>query len=85
MQDQGRSYLLLKMDEAFGMYSMEAERLSVLLAEPRDPASRTSYHDLLQQRTAEVVAYEKYSKIKEELFALIVPPALQNRPESTIN
>jgi hypothetical protein len=85
MQDQGRAYLLLKMDEAFGTYSMEAERLSVLLGEPRDPASWTSYHDLLRQRTAEAVAHEKYSKIKEELFTLIVPPALQNRPESTIN
>jgi hypothetical protein len=85
MEDQGRAYLLVRMDEAFGTYSLEAERLSVLLAEPRDPASWTSYHDLLRQRTAEVVAYEKYSKIKEELFTLILPPVLQNRPQSTIN
>jgi hypothetical protein len=83
--DQGRDYLLARMDEAFGRYSLEAEKLSVLLAEPRDPASWTSYHDLLRQRTAEVVAYEKYSKIKDELFMLIPQPALQNRPESTIN
>lgn len=85
MEDPGRAYLLTRMDEAFGTYSLEAERLSVLLAQPRDPASWTSYHDLLRQRTAEVVAYEKYHKIKDELFTLIRPPALQNRPESTIN
>jgi len=77
--------LLEFMDNAFSDYSHEAEKLSVLLSGPRDPLSWTSYHDLLKQRTAEVVAYEKYTKIREELFALIHPPADLDRPESSVN
>jgi hypothetical protein len=45
----------------------------VLLAGARDPSSWTSYHDLLKQRTTELVAYEKYRKLMEELFSLIAP------------
>ena len=85
VDDLGCKILLSRMDEAFGDYSLEAERLSVLLAEPRDPSSWTSYHDLLKQRTAETVAYEKYHKIKDELFTRIPPPILPRRPESSVS
>ena len=73
------------MDNAFSDYSHEAEKLSVLLAGPRDRFSWTSYHNLLRQRVAEVVAYEKYRNIKDELFTLINPPAVSDRPESSVN
>ncbi len=64
MEELGkREVLLMRMNNAFSDYSHEAEKLSVLLAEPRDPFSWTSYHDLLKQRTAEVVAYEIYRNI----------------------
>ncbi len=86
MEEPGnRRMLLTRMDQAFSDYSQEAEQLSVLLAEPRDPFSWTLYHDLLRQRTAEVVAYEKYRSIKDELFTLINPPAAPQRPESSVH
>jgi hypothetical protein len=80
-----REVLLMRMNNAFSDYSQEAEKLSVLLAEPRDPFNLTSYHDLLKQRTAEVVAYEIYRNIKDELCTLINPPAVPDGPESSIN
>jgi hypothetical protein len=80
-----RSMLIAKMDEAFSDYYHEAEKLSALLAQPRDPFSWTSYHDLLRQRTAEVVAYEKYRTIRDELFELIDPPAVPARRESSVS
>jgi hypothetical protein len=84
-QPGNRRILLTRMDSAFSDYSHEAEKLSVLLGEPRDPFSWTTYHDLLKQRTAEVVAYEKYRNIKDELFTLINPPLPQDRPGSSVN
>jgi hypothetical protein len=80
-----RQILLGRMDKAFGIYSQEAEKLSVLLAATRDPSSWTSYHDLLRQRTAEVVAYEEYRKIQDELFTLINPPKAEERRESSVS
>jgi hypothetical protein len=86
MQDQiNRDMLLARMDAAFSVYSTEAENLSVLLAEPREVSSWSSYHNLLKQRTAEAVAYEKYRGIKDQLFALINPPGELDRPESNVN
>jgi hypothetical protein len=86
MEDLGnRKILLTRMDEAFSNYSHEAEKLSVLLAETRDPFSWTSYHELLKQQTVEIVAYEKYRKIKDELFKLINPPVPQDRVESSVS
>jgi hypothetical protein len=73
------------MDRAFGLYSHEAEKLSVLLAETRDPSSWTSYHDLLRQRTVELVAYEQYRKLQEELFTSISPPKAEVRRESSVS
>jgi hypothetical protein len=80
-----RKRLLETMDRAFSDYSQEAERLSVLLAEPIDPSSWTAYHSLLKQRTAEVIAYEKYRNLKDELFSLIDPPGPLDRRESSVN
>lgn len=85
MEDAGRRMLLTRMDKAFSDYSQTAEQLSVLLAEARDPSSWTCYHDLLRQRTVELVAYEKYRKLMEELFSLIAPPEPQHRPQSSVN
>ena len=69
-----RDMLRTRMDDAFSDYSRESEKLSLLLADPKYSSSWTSYHDLLKQRTAELAAYEKYRKIKDELFSLITPP-----------
>jgi hypothetical protein len=86
MHDLGnRKILLERMDRAFSDYSQEAERRSVLLAEPIDPFSGTAYHSLLKQRTAEVIAYEKYRNLKDELFSLIDPPGPLDRRESSVN
>lgn len=82
---ENRRILLIRMDTAFGKYSHEAEKLSVLLAEPRSLFSWTSYHDLLRQRTAEVVAYEQYRKIQDELFLLVHPPKDEDRRESSVS
>jgi len=71
-----RQLLLARMDRAFSEYYHEAEKLSVLLAEPQDRYSWTLYHNLLKQRTAETVAYERYRLIKDELFGIIPPPEL---------
>ncbi|MGC2332732.1 MAG: hypothetical protein WA581_14855 [Candidatus Acidiferrales bacterium] len=84
MQDIATRILLNRMDEAFGDYSQQAERLSALLAKPMGASSWTLYHDLQRQRTAETVAYEKYRKLQDELFAHIAPPAVPRRPESSV-
>ena len=85
MRNASRKVLLTRMDEAFSDYSHKAEQLSVLLAETKDPSSWTSYHELLKQRALEIVAYEEYRKLKDELFSLIPPPQIQDRPESSVN
>ena len=75
MKDLGNCEILRsRMDDAFCVYSREAEKLSALLGGPRDPSSWTLYHDLLKQRITEAVTYEKYRNIKDELFTLINPP-----------
>jgi translation elongation factor EF-Ts len=78
-EHSGRKMLLSRMDSAFSDYSHEAEKLSVMLAEPRNTSSWTSYNELVKQQAVEVAAYEKYRKIKEELFRIINPPAPQDR------
>jgi hypothetical protein len=77
MEDLDARQKLTRMDMAFTDYSQEAEKLSVLLAETRDPSSWTLYHNLLRQRTAEVVAFEKYRDIRDDLFASIHPPVVR--------
>jgi hypothetical protein len=82
---RNQEILLERMDKAFGHFSEEADKLSVLLAAKRDPFSWTSYHDLIRQKTLELVAYEQYRKIQEELFALINPPKPEVRRESSVS
>src|ERR1700693_1019312 len=53
--DPGLKILLTRMDTAFSEYSGESEKLSVLLSQQKDHPGWTSYHELLRQRTAEVV------------------------------
>ena len=77
--------LLDRMDKAFGLFSQEAEKLSVLLASNSDPSSWTLYHDLIRQKAAELAAYERYRKIQEELFRLIDPPKPEVRRESSVS
>src|ERR1700690_2090236 len=71
-EDPGLKILLTRMDTAFCEYSGESEKLSVLLSEHKDMPGWTSYHELLRQRTAEVVAHEQYRRIQDELFKRIV-------------
>jgi hypothetical protein len=86
MEHSGNLRILLnRMDDAFSDYSHEAEKLSVLLGAPRDSFSWSGYHELLKQRDAEAAAYEKYRRIKDELFSLIHPPAAPDRRESSVN
>jgi len=84
MQDTACRILLDRMDQAFGDYSQQAERLSALLAKPMGESSWTLYHDLQKQRTAETIAYERYRKLQDELFERIAPPALPRRPQSSV-
>lgn len=74
--------LLAKMDGAFSEYCHQAEKLSDLLAKPRDHSSWTLYHDLLRQRILETVAYEKYRNVKDDLFALIKSPPEPDTPDA---
>jgi len=81
---KNRTILLARMDKAFGIYSQEAEKLSVMLGEARDPSSWSSYHEIMKQRVAEVAAYEQYRKIQDELFTLINAPVPEQRRESSV-
>lgn len=82
VEDPGLKILLTRMDTAFSEYSGESEKLSVLLSQQKDHPGWTSYHELLRQRTAEVVAYEQYRRIQDELFKRIVPPGADETPDS---
>jgi hypothetical protein len=82
VEDPGLKILLTRMDTAFCEYSRESEKLSVLLSEHKDLPGWTSYHELLRQRTAEVVAHEEYRRIQDELFKRIVPPNADETPDT---
>jgi len=81
-EDPGLKILLTRMDTAFSEYSGESEKLSVLLSQQKDHPGWTSYHELLRQRTAEVVAHEQYRRIQDELFKRIVPPNADETPDT---
>ena len=82
VEDPGLKILLTRMDTAFCEYSRESEKLSVLLSEHKDLPGWTWYHELLRQRTAEVVAHEQYRRIQDELFKRIVPPNADETPDT---
>jgi hypothetical protein len=81
-EDPGLKILLTRMDTAFSEYSGESEKLSVLLSQQKDHPGWSSYHELLRQRTAEVVAHEQYRRIQDELFKRIVPPGADETPDT---
>jgi hypothetical protein len=81
-EDPGLKILLTRMDTAFCEYSRESEKLSVLLSQHKDLPGWTSYHELLRQRTAEIVALEQYRRIQDELFKRIVPPNADETPDT---
>jgi len=84
-QDPELKILLTRMDTAFSEYSRESEQLSVLLSKSKSLPGWTSYHELLRQRTAEVVAHEQYRRIQDELFKRIVPPSVDENPDTKFN
>jgi hypothetical protein len=84
-QDPGLKILLARMDTAFSEYSRESEQLSVLLSKSKSLPGWTSYHELLRQRTTEVVAHEQYRRIQDELFKRIVPPSEDEKPDPKFN
>jgi hypothetical protein len=84
-QDPGLKILLTRMDTAFSEYARESEQLSVLLSKSKSLPGWTSYHELLRQRTAEVVAHEEYRRIQDELFKRIVPPSVDEKPDTKFN
>jgi|ERR1700684_2316449 hypothetical protein len=81
-QDPGLKILLTRMDSAFSEYARESEQLSVLLSKSKSLPGWTSYNDLLRQRTVEVVAHEQYRRIQDELFKRIVPPSVDEKPDT---
>jgi hypothetical protein len=84
-EDPGLRILLTRMDTAFSEYARESEQLSVLLSKTKSLPGWTSYNELLRQRTVEVVAYEQYRRIQDELFKRIVPPTVDEKPENKFN
>jgi len=81
----GFKILLTRMDTAFSEYSCESKQLSVLLAKSKSLPGWTSYHELLRQRTAEVVAHEQYRRIQDERFKRIVSPSVDEKPDTKFN
>ena len=53
---------------AFTHFSIEAVKLSAILARAETPVSSESYLELWKQRIAEVETFEEYLNIKEEIF-----------------
>ena len=63
--------LVADLSEAFSMFSNEAGKLSVLLAQSEPPISPESYSQLRKQCVAEVQSFEEYSNRKEEILAYL--------------
>jgi hypothetical protein len=84
-EDPGLKILLTRMDTAFSEYARESEQLSVLLSKTKSLPGWTSYNELLRQRTVEVVAHEQYRRLQDELFKRIVPPSVDEKPETKFN
>jgi hypothetical protein len=63
--------LVADLSEAFSMFSNEAGKLSVLLAQSEAPASAESYSELRKQCVAEVHSFEEYLNRKEEILAYL--------------
>ena len=85
-QDLGnRTILLARMDKAFSDYSHEAEKLSVLLAEPADAIELEFLSQPAEAANRRSHRLRNVPRLRDELFALINPPAEQDRPKSSVN
>jgi hypothetical protein len=63
--------LVADLSEAFSMFSNEAGKLSVLLAQSEAPVSPESHSELRKQCVAEVQSFEEYLNQKEEILAYL--------------
>jgi hypothetical protein len=63
--------LVADLSEAFSMFSNEAGKLSVLLAQSEAPVSPESHSELRKQCVAEVQSFEEYLNRKEEILAYL--------------
>jgi hypothetical protein len=63
--------LVADLSEAFSMFSNEAGKLSVLLAQSEAPVSPEGYSELRKQCIAEVQSFEEYLNRKEEILAYL--------------
>jgi hypothetical protein len=68
--------------EAFRAFSDEARKLRVLVEQLLIPMSSEAYDALLNQLGVEGHAYEKYLKLREELFAYLKASSQQSRKTS---
>lgn len=84
METSAPKILLSRLDEAFAECFRASEQLSTFLGAAQAPSSWSAYHELLKLRTQEIVAFEKYRKIEDELFSHIHPPADPLRNESSV-
>jgi len=70
--------------EAFHAFSDEARKLRVLVEQLSNPMPSEAYDALLNQRAAEGHAYEKYLKLRAELFAYLKASSQQSRKISAL-
>ena len=63
--------LVTDLSEAFNIFSNEAAKLSILLAQSEAPVSPENYDELRTQSVAEVQAFEEYLNRKEEILAYL--------------
>ena len=63
--------LVTDLSEAFNLFSNEAAKLSILLAQSEAPVSPENYDELRTQSVAEVQAFEEYLNRKEEILAYL--------------
>ena len=63
--------LVADLSETFSMFSNEAGKLSVLLAQSEAPVSPESYSELRKQCVAEVQSFEEYLNRKEKILAYL--------------
>ena len=63
--------LVADLSEAFSMFSNEAGKLSVLLAQSEATVSAEGYSELRKQCVAEVQSFEEYLNRKEEILAYL--------------
>lgn len=71
MEDNYLTKVVSDLVKARLAFSDQAEKLCDFLARTEDQDSNDTYGELLQQRAAEILAFEKYLNLKEEAFAYL--------------